>query len=103
MARPQLVRDPGVAHVFLSRHGRPLERRWVWRLVKHYARVAGISKPISPHTLRHSFASHLLQNGASLRVIQEMLGHADIGTTQIYTHVDPARLKSIHERFHPRA
>ncbi len=102
-ARPRLARDPSVRAVFLTRLGQAFDRRSVWRMVKRYARNAGIAKSISPHTLRHSFASHLLQNGAPLRVIQEMLGHADIATTQIYTHVDPARLKSIHERFHPRA
>ncbi len=102
-ARPRLNRDPANRTVFLTRRGKPFDRRSIWKLVKRYARQAGINKPISPHTLRHSFASHLLHNGAPLRVIQEMLGHADISTTQIYTHVDPARLKSIHERFHPRA
>jgi integrase/recombinase XerD len=101
--RPRLARDPANRVVFLTHNGRGFDRRGVWKLVKRYARAAGITKAISPHTLRHSFASHLLQNGAPLRVIQEMLGHADITTTQIYTHVDPARLKSIHERFHPRA
>ncbi|NLB59573.1 MAG: site-specific tyrosine recombinase XerD [Lentisphaerae bacterium] len=101
--RPLWLKDPANRVVFLTRRGQPFERRSVWKLVKQYARQAGIAKPISPHTLRHSFASHLLHNGAPLRVIQEMLGHADIATTQIYTHVDPARLKSIHAQFHPRA
>ncbi len=101
--RPRLTQDPANRWVFLTHWGKPFDRRGVWKLVKRYARQAGIVKPISPHTLRHSFASHLLHNGAPLRVIQEMLGHADITTTQIYTHVDPARLKSIHEKFHPRA
>ena len=89
--------------VFLSRTGRPLSRVTLWRYIRAYARQAGIRKEISPHTLRHSFASHLLANGASLRVIQEMLGHADISTTQIYTHVDQGRLQSVHHQYHPRA
>jgi len=89
--------------VFLSRLGRPLTRITLWRQIRAYARKAGIQKQISPHTLRHSFATHLLANGASLRVIQEMLGHADISTTQIYTHVDSGRLQSVHHQFHPRA
>ena len=102
--RPQLAeRQPDVTALFLTRAGHAISRKTLWRMIKHYAHVAGIAKRISPHTLRHSFASHLLANGAPLRVIQEMLGHADIATTQIYTHVDPARLKAIHERFHPRA
>jgi integrase/recombinase XerD len=89
--------------VFLSRLGKPLSRVTLWRHIRTYARRAGIRKEISPHTLRHSFASHLLAHGASLRVIQEMLGHADISTTQIYTHVDQGRLQSIHHQYHPRA
>jgi integrase/recombinase XerD len=102
--RPQLAeRNPQVTALFLSQASRGLGRQRLWTMIKKYAHVAGITKRISPHTMRHSFASHLLANGAPLRVIQEMLGHADIATTQIYTHVDPARLKSIHERFHPRA
>ena len=102
--RPQLAAaQPDVAALFLTRAGHGFSRKGLWKMIKHYAHVAGIAKRISPHTLRHSFASHLLANGAPLRVIQEMLGHADIATTQIYTHVDPARLKAIHEKFHPRA
>ena len=89
--------------VFLSRTGKPLSRVTLWRHIRAYARQAGIRKEISPHVLRHSFASHLLANGASLRVIQEMLGHADISTTQIYTHVDQSRLQSVHHQYHPRA
>ncbi len=95
-------RPPSQA-VFLSPRGQPLSRVALWHIIKTYARQAGISKEISPHTLRHSFASHLLANGASLRVIQEMLGHADIATTQIYTHVDQGRLQAIHQKYHPRA
>lgn len=89
--------------VFLSRLGKPLSRITLWRQIRAYARSAGIRKEISPHMLRHSFASHLLANGASLRTIQEMLGHADISTTQIYTHVDQGRLQSVHQQYHPRA
>ena len=91
------------AHVFLSQQGRPLTRQRIWQIIKEQACSVGITKKISPHTLRHSFATHLLENGASLRVIQEMLGHADITTTQIYTHVDQKRLQKIHKQFHPRA
>jgi len=93
----------GERAVFLSRLGRPLSRITVWRHIRAYARRAGIRQSISPHVLRHSFASHLLANGASLRTIQEMLGHADISTTQIYTHVDQGRLQAVHHRYHPRA
>ncbi|MBN1269100.1 MAG: site-specific tyrosine recombinase XerD [Kiritimatiellae bacterium] len=89
--------------LFLTRLQRPFGRKGLWKLIKKYARLAGIAKNVTPHTLRHSFASHLLANGAPLRVIQEMLGHADIATTQIYTHVDPSRLKAVHSQFHPRA
>ncbi|HOO21158.1 MAG TPA: site-specific tyrosine recombinase XerD [Kiritimatiellia bacterium] len=93
----------GERAVFLSRLGRPLSRITIWRHIRAYARRAGIRQSISPHMLRHSFASHLLANGASLRTIQEMLGHADISTTQIYTHVDQGRLQAVHHRYHPRA
>ncbi len=89
-------------HLFLSRSGRPLTRAWIWRVVKEAAKKAGIRKNVYPHMLRHSFASHLLAGGADLRVIQEMLGHADISTTQIYTHIDQRALVQAHRRFHPR-
>lgn len=89
--------------LFLSRSGRPLDRIQLWRLVKHYARRAGIDSKISPHSLRHSFATHLLAGGADLRQVQEMLGHASIQTTQIYTHVEHSRLKRVHQQYHPRA
>ncbi len=91
------------SEVFLSTRGRPLSTKTIWHLLKKYARAAGITKPLSPHTLRHSFATHLLNNGGDLRAIQEMLGHADISTTQVYTHVDQQRLKETHYRFHPRS
>jgi integrase/recombinase XerD len=89
--------------LFLSRRGRRLRREAIWELVKRYAARAGAPASISPHSLRHSFATHLLAGGADLRQVQEMLGHASIATTQIYTHVDPSRLKKVHQRFHPRA
>lgn len=89
--------------LILSTRGKPISRKTVWVIVKKYARQAGIATRITPHTLRHSFATHLLENGGDLRVIQELLGHADIATTQIYTHVDQTRLKETHYRFHPRS
>ena len=102
-ARPLLVRDNSETALFLSNHGRKLDRIRIWEVVKLAAERANIRKNIHPHTLRHSFASHMLENGADLRVIQEMLGHADISTTQIYTHVDQRRLLEVHKKFHPRA
>lgn len=101
--RPALARDDGNRILFLSNRGRALDRRTIWAMIRKYALKAGIGKAIGPHTLRHSFASHLLSNGAPLRVIQEMLGHADISTTQVYTHVDQSQLLSIHQQFHPRS
>lgn len=89
--------------LLLSRRGQRLRRERIWELVKRYAIRAGAPKSIGPHTLRHSFATHLVAGGADLRQVQEMLGHASITTTQIYTHVDPARLKKVHQKFHPRA
>jgi integrase/recombinase XerD len=100
--RPKLERSPS-DRLFLSRTGKPMERIALWMLVEKHARKSGILKNVSPHTLRHCFASHLLVGGADLRVVQELLGHSDIQTTQIYTHVDQSRLKGIHKRFHPRA
>ena len=101
--RPGLAMRTNPREVFLTRFGKAFSRKTVWAMIVSCARRADIDKPVSPHTLRHSFATHLLANGAPLRVIQEMLGHADIATTQIYTHIDQDRLKSIHHRFHPRA
>ncbi|MCS6852625.1 MAG: site-specific tyrosine recombinase XerD [Gemmataceae bacterium] len=101
--RPELIRaNPDVPHVFVSRGGKPLSREMLWALVKKYVRRAGLNARVSPHTLRHSFATHLLAGGADLRTVQELLGHASIRTTQHYTHVDRNRLKAIHQQFHPR-
>jgi integrase/recombinase XerD len=100
--RPRLVGDRETEAVFLSRTGRRLDRTNVWRLVRKYATQAEIERPLSPHTLRHCFATHLLAGGADLRVVQELLGHANVVTTQVYTHVDDARLKQVHREFHPR-
>jgi len=101
--RSTLKPKPEVKQLFLNRFGRSLSRQTIWGLIKHYARLGKVKKEITPHTLRHSFATHLLSAGADLRVVQELLGHATIATTQIYTHVDRARLKAIHAKFHPRA
>ncbi len=101
--RPQLDADGAAVELFLSVTGRRLTRKRIWDVVKEAALRAGIGKNIYPHMLRHSFASHMLVGGADLRVIQEMLGHADIATTQIYTHVDQKHLVQIHRKFHPRA
>jgi integrase/recombinase XerD len=99
--RPRLA-QPTERAVFLTSHKKPMTRQAFWKLVKTYAVVAGITKPISPHKLRHSFATHLLLGGADLRVVQTMLGHADISTTQVYTHVGGDHVRTAHERYHPR-
>ncbi|NOS99771.1 MAG: site-specific tyrosine recombinase XerD [Phycisphaerales bacterium] len=100
--RPALETARSGRRMFLSRTGRPMDRTSIWRLVRKYAIRAGIGQPLHPHTLRHCFATHLLAGGADLRVVQELLGHADLATTQIYLHVDEHRLSEVHRRFHPR-
>jgi integrase/recombinase XerD len=89
--------------LFLSRTGQPMERIGLWMLVERQARKSGLLKMIGPHVLRHCFATHLIGGGADLRVVQELLGHSDISTTQVYMHVDSQRLKAVHAKFHPRA
>jgi integrase/recombinase XerD len=100
--RPSLLKSKTDSHLFLTRLGKKVSRQSFWKMMKKYAKMAKIKKEITPHTLRHSFATHLLERGADLRVVQELLGHSDIATTQIYTHIDKGRLKSIHKQFHPR-
>ena len=101
--RPQLIADPEETALFVNMNGERMSRQGFWKIVKHYQEMAQINKDITPHTLRHSFAVHLLENGADLRSIQEMLGHADISSTQIYTHVVKKQLKDVYQRAHPRA
>ena len=100
--RPQLLHGRTSPSLFITRQGRAMTRNRYWQIVKDIAFKTGIKKDISPHALRHSFATHLLENGADLRSVQLMLGHSDISTTQLYTHVEQSRLKSIHKKFHPR-
>jgi integrase/recombinase XerD len=101
--RPNLVKRGTSSEIFLSARGTKLTTARLWQIVKRIAQRSGLAANVYPHLLRHSFATHLLSNGADLRIIQEMLGHADIATTQVYTHVDQQRLKSVHRQFHPRA
>lgn len=101
--RPAFVKAKTGSHVFLSVRGKALTTQRIWQLIKKYAEQTGLDENVYPHLFRHSFATHLLANGADLRIIQELLGHADISTTQIYTHVDGKRLRNIHQRFHPRS
>ncbi|MBM3253862.1 MAG: site-specific tyrosine recombinase XerD [Candidatus Omnitrophica bacterium] len=100
--RPVFLKNRQNERLFVTRYGRNISRQSIWKLIRGYASEARINKHISPHTLRHSFASHLLEGGADLRIVQEMLGHSDISTTQIYTHIDKGRLKMIHQKYHPR-
>ncbi len=102
-ARAQLLRDRGERAVFLTRFGRPFTRMGYWKLLQAHTKAAGIDRAVSPHTLRHSCATHLLEGGCDLRVVQEFLGHRSIGTTQIYTHLDRNYLREVHTKFHPRA
>ncbi len=101
-ARKKLAKDQTTMFLFLSRLGKKISRQSIWKIIKNCAKKAHIKAEIKPHTLRHSFATHLLERGADLRSVQEMLGHSDISTTQIYTHVDKERLRTIHKQFHPR-
>ena len=101
--RAQMVGSAESEYLFVNCSGKPMSRQGFWKLIKHYAEKAGIEKEITPHTLRHSFAAHLLENGADLRSIQEMLGHADISSTQVYAQLVNQKIKAVYNKAHPRA
>ncbi|WP_390602598.1 tyrosine-type recombinase/integrase, partial [Staphylococcus pseudintermedius] len=101
--RPQLLKHTVTHVLFLNLHGKPLSRQGVWKMIKQTGVKAGIMKRLTPHTLRHSFATHLLENGADLRAVQDMLGHSDISTTQLYTHITKNQIRKIYQDYHPRA
>jgi len=102
-SRPVLLKNVSERAFFLNNHGKRMSRQGFWKLIKKQALLAGVNKGITPHTMRHTFATHLLANGADLRSVQELLGHADVSTTQIYTHLTKSRLKEVYEKNHPRA
>ena len=101
--RPELVKNEINNYIFLNNHGRMLTRQGIFKMIKNYAALKNIKKTIGPHTLRHTFATHLLENGADLRVVQELLGHASISNTQIYTHISMQHMKEVYNETHPRA